>query len=170
MPVRPGMQPLIDRLRRTIGDVGTPPVFEDDDLQDALDERRVHVSAQALLEEAVVSGSATVFRAPYGYWEADAVVASASGPSSPSVADPINGVWTFSSAPGATQYLTGRAYDFWGTAANLLETWAARVALEFDFGTDQQQFDRSQKRIGLLAVAREFGRRATPPHSRGATW
>jgi hypothetical protein len=170
MPVRAGMQPLVDRLRKAIGDVGSSRVFEDDDLQAALDERRSRLSAVALLADPVISGSATVFRAPYGFWEADAAIASSSGAVTPDLSDPINGTWAFDAAPGVTLYVTGYAYDLWGTAANLLEEWAGRTALEFDFGTDQQQFDRSQKTSNLLKVAREYGRRAIPPHARGATW
>lgn len=166
MAIRSGMQPLVDRLRRVIGDIGTTEVFTDDDLQAALDERRSEASAVALLEDAVLSGDPTTFRAPYGLWEADAVIASGSGPLTPDVSDPLNGVWSFDAAPGTTLYLTGRTYDLWGTAANLLEEWAARVSLEFDFGTDQQSFNRSQKRENLLAVAREYGRRAIQPGSR----
>lgn len=170
MPVRAGMQELVDRLRQAIGD-STPPYWRDDDaLQAALDERRVHVSSVALIEESVLSGDTTTFRAPYGFWEADAVIASGSGATTPDTIDAINGVWSFTAAPGTTLYITGRAYDFWGTAANLLEERAASVAHEFDFGTDQQMFNRSQKVKNMLLVAREFGRRALPPHSRGATW
>ncbi len=166
MAIRSSMQPLVDRLRKAIGDTGTTQVFEDEDLEAALDERGFQVSARPLFEDAVVSGSATVFRAPFGFWEANAVLESGSGTVTPDVSDPYTGTWAFTAAPGATLYVTGRVYDFWGTAANLLEQWAAIVSREFDFGTDQQTFSRSQKRIGLLAVAREYGRRAIPPQQR----
>lgn len=175
MAIRPGMVDLIERVRSTIGDTGTTPVFADEEIQSALDERRAEVSGVPLQADYPLTGSPTAFRAPYGFWETDAIVSNGSGgalTASGSATDPIAGVWAFVTAPGATVYLTGRVYDLWGTAANLLEQWAAKVALEFDFATDQQRFDRSQKRVGLLQVAREFGRRAVQPGSRtwGSTW
>lgn len=160
------MVDLIERVRSTIGDTGSPPVFTDDEIQAALDERRVDVSGYALSGDYVLSGHPVTFRAPFDFWETDAVIASSSGALDPDDGDPLAGVWSFTTAPGTTVYLTGRAYDLWGTCANLLESWAAKVALEFDFATDQQKFNRSQKREGLLQVAREFGRRAIPPGSR----
>lgn len=170
MPIRSGMQPLVDRLRKAVGDTGSPATFTDNDLQDALDDRGVQVGAALLAGDHVLSGSPTVFRAPFGFWEAGAVLASSSGAVSPTASDPMNGVWTFTTAPGTALYVTGHAFDFWGSAANLLEERAARAAVEFDFGTDQQTFNRSDKRKGFLAVAKEYGRRALPSRSRGTTW
>jgi hypothetical protein len=164
------MVALVDRLRKVIGDVADPPVFDDDELQAALDERRTVVTAGPLVGDPLPAGDPTVFRAPYGFWETDAVLATSSGgvlTPSGSATDPLVGLWEFTAAPGVGVYLTGRAYDLWGTAANLLEEWAARVAREFDFATDQQTFRRTGKREGLLAVAREYGRRAVIPGTRG---
>lgn len=141
-------------------------MFEDEDLEAALDQRRIVVSGRPLLEDGVISGAPTVFRAPFGFWEADAVLETGSGAITPDVSDPYAGTWSFTAAPGVAIYVTGRAFDFWGAAADLCEEWAGRVAHEFDFGTDQQTFNRSQKRVGLLAVAREYGRRAIPPQQR----
>lgn len=157
------MVALIERLRKVIGDTGSPPVFEDDELQAALDERRYATGGLLLTADAALSGSPTVFRSALGFWESDAVIATGNGTAltvDATRTDPTSGVWSFTGAPGVDVYVVGSAFDFWAAAADLLEQWAARLALDFDFVTDGQRFDRSQKREGLLLVAREFGRRA----------
>lgn len=53
-------------------------------------------------------------------------------------------------------------YDLYAAAADLLEAWAAREKLNFDFDTDGQSFKRSQKAAALLALAREYRRQQRP--------
>jgi hypothetical protein len=47
-------------------------------------------------------------------------------------------------------------------AADLLEQWAAKVKLEFDFNVENTSFRRSQKASQLLTLAREYRRRQQP--------
>lgn len=169
---RTSMRGIIAAFRTAIGDVGTTHVFTDLELQAFLDERASAVGATALLADPVRTGSPVVFRAPYGWWEGAASLTNSSGgalTADGALTDAVLGTWAFATAPSGDVYITGRYFDFWGSAANALESWAAKVALEFDFATDQQSFSRSQKREGLLMVAREFGRRARQP-ARTGTW
>ncbi len=53
-------------------------------------------------------------------------------------------------------------YDVYGAAADLLEMWAAKVALEFDFNTDGQSFHRSQRQVALLRLAAQYRRQQRP--------
>ena len=50
-------------------------------------------------------------------------------------------------------------YDVYATAADLLEMWAAREKLSFDFSADNAQYRRSQKVANLLDLAAQFRRR-----------
>lgn len=181
-PIQGGTRPrtamiaMIDRIRTMIGDrvVATSvPVsfFSDGELQDALDERRTDV-VEALLTTtpsfADVSGY-TEFSAPRKWWEDNAVLRNAAGTVlTPVKAELLVGRWTFGSSQGGPVYITGRFYDMFGAATVLLEEWAAAVAREFDFATDQQTFDRSNKREGLLAVAAVYARRVQQPGARPA--
>ncbi len=53
-------------------------------------------------------------------------------------------------------------YDVYGAAADLLEMWAAKEKLSFDFEADGQTFRRSQKSQSLLELAREYRRQQRP--------
>lgn len=160
--MRPGMAALVSRLRVVIGDpAGDNQAFDDDELQGFLDERAVHVTALALTPAYPLSGTPTRWSSGGRWWDGDVVLMDGSGGVlTPAAAtDLASGRWEFTSGQSAV-YATGRSYDLHGSAALALEAWAARVATEFDFAADNQRFDRSQKSVGLLAVARENARRA----------
>ena len=53
-------------------------------------------------------------------------------------------------------------YDAYAAAADLLEMWAAKEKLAFDFDADGQSFKRSQKMRALLELAREYRRQQRP--------
>jgi len=172
MAVRSSMTDLIARMRVMTGDTGTP-VFSDQAIQDALDERRTDVvEAELRYRPSFTDPGLVVFHdffAPRRPWEASVVLVDTGGHVlTPSTGDLIAAHWTFASGQGVPVYITGSFYDLWGTAASILEQWAAKVALEFDFATDQQTFDRTGKREGLLKVAAEFARKAVQPAARPA--
>ncbi len=52
--------------------------------------------------------------------------------------------------------------DVYAAAADLLEAWAAKEKLAFDFDADGQSFKRSQKMRALLELAREYRRQQRP--------
>lgn len=182
-PIQGGTRPrtamiaLIDRMRTMIGDrvVATNvPVsfFSDGEVQDVLDERRTDV-VEAVLTPVPsftdVSGY-TDFSAPRKGWEDNVVLHNTAGTIlTPTRAELLVGRWSFDVSQGGPVYITGRYYDLFGAAVVLLEQWAANVAREYDFATDQQVFNRSDKRIGLMAVAAQYARRASQPGAR-PTW
>ncbi len=53
-------------------------------------------------------------------------------------------------------------YDVYGAAAELLEMWAAREKLNFDFSADGAQYRRSQKVEMLLTLAAQYRGRQQP--------
>lgn len=177
---RESMADLIARLRGLIGDPNdddpTLAAFTDDRLQELLDARKTVVVEAAL--RTLPSGPSLTyvdFFAPRGWWEDSVVLSGVSGDAlTPDTADLVSGHWTFTAGTGAPVYISGSFFDIYGSAQAALEEWAAKVAREFDFATDQQSFDRTGKREGLLAVAREYARKASQPGRRPAwrssTW
>lgn len=166
------MAALIAEVRSMTGDTGTP-VFSDDQIQDVLDERRTDVvEAQLRTRPSFTSPGLVVFTdyfSPRRHWEGSPVLKDHTGTTlTPTTSDLIAGHWTFSGGQAQPVYITGSFYDLYGSAQALLERWAAAVAREFDFATDQQSFDRTGKRDGLLAAARVYARKAVPPAERPA--
>lgn len=168
MTVRAGMADLITALRLLIGDpMGAAEVFADQELQDALDLRRAEVNECALAWRPQTAQGGTVtyhdYYAPRGRWEADPTLKDRSyGVLTPDTADLLTGHWTFVANVVPPVFITGYTYDLHGAAYDVLNQWAAKVTLDFDFATDGQQFARSQKRAGLIAQALEYSRRALP--------
>lgn len=147
--------------------------FSDDEIQTALDARRTDVvEAQLRTRPSFTQASLIVyvdFFAPRRFWEDSVVLQNYLGAIlTPDTADLTAGHWSFTAGTSIPVYITGSFYDVFGSAQVLCEEWAAKVAREFDFGTDQQSFNRSDKAKGLLAVAREYARKAIAPGARPA--
>lgn len=53
-------------------------------------------------------------------------------------------------------------YDAYAAAADLLEMWAAKEKLSFDFEVDGQSYKRTQKAQALLGLAREYRKKQLP--------
>jgi hypothetical protein len=165
------MAELISRVRGLVGDpAGADQVFLDDEVQAALDRYQTVVRYARLRPEPTpLPSPAGVleyrdYYAAVGDWEADEQLYDAAWqPLTPVSADRLTGHWTFAS-PGQPPpvYIVGKFYDVFGAAADLLEQWAAKAKLEYDFATDGQSFSRSQKARALLALAQEYRRRQQP--------
>jgi hypothetical protein len=178
MTARSTMADLITKTRLLIGDpliAGTPPTstFSDNEIQDALDSRRVEVTECQLAFRPFTAPGGTVtfhdYYAPRGYWEDTVVLKDRTyAVITPDTADLLTGHWTWVANEIPPIYITGLTYDTHGAAYDLLQAWAGKVAREFDFGTDQQTFNRSQKREGLIALANEYARRTLPRGMRAA--
>lgn len=63
---------------------------------------------------------------------------------------------------GSTYFASGRSYDVYGAAGEVLERWAAHEMLSFDFSADGQSFRRSQKIENLKAMAVDCRGKAWP--------
>lgn len=164
--MRTTLSDLITRLRKLLGDpAGVSQTWADDELQDFLDSNRLDVCHAALRPgRARTSGTATYtdYYADYGEWESDVLLEDGGGDAlTPTASDLVAGRWTFADR-GSAVYITGKTFDLWATAADVLEAWAARVALEFDFDADGGKYKRSQKREALLSVAARYRRQARP--------
>lgn len=163
------MAELISRVRGLVGDpAGADQVFLDDEVQAALDRYQTVVRYAPLRPEPTpLPGGVLEYRDYYaavGDWEADEQLYDAAWNAlTPASADRLTGHWTFAS-PGRQPpvYVVGKHYDVFGAAADLLEQWAAKAKLEFDFNADGQSFNRSQKARALLLMAAEYRRRQRP--------
>jgi hypothetical protein len=158
------MDELITRVRLMIGDTASVgQVFTDQEIQDVLDQNRTDVQyLQLTAIDKVAPGGAIThleYHAPYVGWESDAELVNGSyAVLTPSASDPMRGHWEFSSDQAEPVYTSGAFYEIYAAAADLLEMWAAKVALEFDFGANEggQSFKRSQKQQHLRAMASSY--------------
>jgi hypothetical protein len=163
------MAELISRTRLLIGDpAGAGQAFSDDEIQQGLDRYRTEARYIALRPEPVLLPGGTVeyrdYFAATGDWEANEQLYDAAWNAlTPAASDRLTGHWTFAS-PGHNPpvYVLGAYYDVFAAAADLLEQWAAKVKLEFDFNVENTSFRRSQKASQLLTLAREYRRRQQP--------
>ena len=162
------MVALISRVRELVNDpAGASEIFSDDTVQDALDAHRLDIHHARLEPVETFSAGGTVtyldYYASRGDWEEDAELQDAGGTLlSPSSNDWLVGHWVFASSTLPPVFITGKVYDVYGAAADVLEMWAAKTALEFDFQTDGQSFKRNQKQAALESLANRYRRRAWP--------
>ncbi len=189
MAVRSTMVDLIARIRLMIADPqGGSQFFEDQDIQDYLDEHRADIRYEPLtIAPSIVNAASTGNQAAvifadyysnYKWWESDAVLQGVNIPTnaawivlSPVTSDYITGHWTFENnvfvsgtAPGQYPpvFATGKVYDRYATAVELLEFWAASLAGAYDVTVDGQSMRRSQLMTAKLAMADQYKRKMKP--------
>lgn len=173
---RTGMSDLIQRVRSLTAagtaeySVGTANYWDADQIEQVLDRHSMDIWRERLVAEerydSAGSVSYNIFHSSYGHIEAgtaliieDAVGADRG--TATFTGDYQRGVFTFAAdQQGTAIYMTGRTYDPFGAAAEVLESWAASEARSFDFSADGQTFNRSQKVQGLREQARILRKRA----------
>jgi hypothetical protein len=157
---RSTMSSLISLTRDLISDPsGADQTFTDDQIERSLDVFRWDFRYFPLKPlTTIVSGSVEYldWYSDESYWESDAALYDGSyGSLSPSSSDPIHGRWSFATHQTAV-LVSGKIYDPYGAAVDLLEMWAGKVALEFDVNADGASLSRSQKRAALLELAAQY--------------
>lgn len=187
MAVRSTMAALITKVRSLINDPSSgTPVFADQDVQDQLDATRLDIryelltAAPTLLNAASTNNQAGVIWADYysrfQWWEDDLVLQGVNISTSQAwvVLTPVSsenfyGHWTFEAniftagtVPGQYPpvFATGKSFDIWRAAADLLEMWAAQYAASYDFTADGQNFRRSQIVAAKMKLAEIYRRKA----------
>ena len=160
MTVRSGMASLITRARSMIGDPsGVDAVFTDQEIQDQLDLHGFEEHNLALIGLTESTGQTLIWKSKLQNWDDDVVLMDAKyAVLTPTTADYLTGRWTFAVSQTMV-YLSGWHYDFYGACADLLETWAAKAATEYDFTDLGQTFRRGQKTEALRSLAAIFRRR-----------
>jgi hypothetical protein len=182
MPVRDGMDSLIERLRGltvagtadyTLGDV---VYWTDEQLQDALDDQRRDVVREPLrVVGEMTSGGSLVYH-DY-YWRSDDVEGAASGTEAWKVQDSTGatiGTANYTINPrakhirftadtrGTAYVLSYRTYDLYRAAAEVWEEKAGHAHARFDLKTDNHDMKRSQIFTHCMQQAQTMRRRAKP--------
>lgn len=168
MAVRATMAALITRIRVLINDPsGSSQIFDDQTIQDVLDESRQDVFNMALQAKPTYSGT-TIAYLDYeselgGGWEDGYTLKQfLTVTVTPSVLEPIAGHWQFAQNTLPPVFITGKLYDVYRGAADLLERWSAKWALAYSFSSDGQSFQRHQASIGLLNLAKMYRQKQRP--------
>ena len=190
MAVRATMVDLIALVRTMIADpAGASQQFSDQNVQDRLDASRDDIgyepleSFKSVVNTASTNNIASIifadYYSTYGYWEADVVLQGFLGNAFWKVLTPVasellldNGahwqfeasVFTTGTVPGQLPpvFATGKVYDVYSAAANLLDFWAATLTGRFDFSSDGQSFRVSQLMQAKQKMADYFRRQAKP--------
>jgi hypothetical protein len=134
--------------------------FSDQEIQNVLDDSRQDISNAALQPYVSFSGGTPVYLDYYhtlGSWEDNVVLKQyLTVLVTPSASEPIAGHWAFAATTLPPVYITGSTHDIYRAAADLLERWAARWVLNYDFSSDGQSFHRSQAATALQNLARTY--------------
>jgi hypothetical protein len=183
------MAQLITRVRLLIADPsGSSSQFQDQDIQDTLDESVDFLRYESLLIAPTIMNAASTgnqastifinYFSRYQWWEQDVVLQGyANGQAwvviAPVQSDYINGHFWFETpsleftaptVPGQLPpiFATGKVYDPHSAAADLLEFWAATLAAAYDVTVDGQTMRRSQLMQAKLTLAAQYRRKAKP--------
>lgn len=166
---RSSMAALITRLRRLVSDpAGASQTWDDNQLQDVLDEHRCdHRYERLCQEETYAAGTGVVtyltYQAEAGEWESDAALTDNTyTPVTPTTSDYLRGRWTFTTEPNWPLFITGRTYDLYGAAADVLEAWAAKVKCQVDFSAEGMSTKLSQYGDRLLQLAATYRQKQRP--------
>lgn len=163
MAVRSTMAALITRTRLLINDpAGTSQTFADQDVQDVLDESRQDIFNMPLQPQWTFSGTTPQvldYLTDLGGWEDGYVLKQyLTVLVTPTTLEPIAGHWGFTATTLPPVFITGKLYDTYRAAADLLERLAARWMLRYDTIVDGQNFKRTgamtliEKRIHTLRM------------------
>jgi len=159
------MAALVTRTRLLIADpAGASQLFADQDVQDALDAVREDVYNEPLdLRPTLTTGGIQYndYYSRRGYWEADEVLRWGDfSVLTPATSDEVVGHWTF-----ANQFppvlITGKRYDLYRAAADLLEYKIANLAAtQIDFSMSGASVHLSQHLTFLEKRLADYRRKA----------
>lgn len=161
MAVRSSMAALIARERILINDpAGASQIFDDQTIQDILDEGREDIVNMVLIPKPTFTGATIQFLNYYsdvGGWEDDYVLKQyLVNVVTPSTVEPIAGHFVFAATTLPPIYITGKLFDVYRGAADLLERMAARWALSYNVTVDGQTLHREGASAQLLKLAQTY--------------
>jgi hypothetical protein len=167
MAVRNSMASLITRVRTLINDPSsTSQIFDDQTIQDVLDYGRLDVVNEVMTPKPTFTGASIQFLNYYtqlGDWEDDIVFKQyLVTPVTPATLEPIAGHIVFAATTLPPIYWTGKTYDVYRAAADLLERQAAQWMLRFSFSSDGQSVQRSQAHTMILDLATTYRQQQRP--------
>jgi hypothetical protein len=159
--VRATMASLILRVRLLINDPpGASQIFADNDIQDVLDESRQDVFNMPLKPQWTFSGTTPQvidYETDLGGWEDGYVIKQyLTVVVTPTTLEPIAGHWGFAANTYPPCFITGRLYDVYRAAADLLVRYAGRWVLAYSMNVDGQSLQRNQVQRSLRELATEY--------------
>ena len=156
---------LIAKVRRLVDDKNAT-IWNADEVQDALDRRRMEAVQIMLASHVVRVGSSSqrlIYTAPYGDWEGGVTLYDATFAAVSADAEDLTvGRWSFTSEPNYPIYLSGFTFDVYAAAADLLEERAQQLVGQYDFSADGGNYRRSQHKDGLVKLAEQYRRQQRP--------
>lgn len=163
MPVRSTMANLITRVRLLINDTlpaGSGQIFTDQQVQDVMDESRADFKNEVMIPKPTFSGSTIQFLDYYthlGGWEDDYVLKQfLVNVVTPGVVEPIAGHFQFAATTLPPVYISGKLFDVYRSAADLLERQAAQWVLRYNANVEGQSLQRSQAAMALQKLATTY--------------
>jgi hypothetical protein len=176
MPItaRTTLTDLIALVRRLVADTEAPTIFDDLDVQTALDNNRVdHIARRVEDSGLITTGARYAFTDYYTEipnWEQDAylqghtyeLITDSSSPIAVANADYLVGHWTLTAAYTPPIFITGKTFDLYAAAVELLEQLYAMSMGDFDFLSAGRTFKRSQTKEGIQTLIGIYRRRMKP--------
>lgn len=125
-----------------------------------MDESRVDYKNEVLIPKPTFSGASISYLDYYhalGSWEDDYVIKQyLITPVTPATSEPIAAHWTFATTTLPPLYISGKNFDVYRSAADLLERLAARWVLAYNVVVDGQSLLRSQAAQALQQLAKTY--------------
>lgn len=160
---RSSMAALIARERLLINDTlpfGSGQIWTDDQIQDVMDESRADTKNQVMIPKPTFTGSTIQYLDYYtelGGWEDDWIIKQyLINQVTPATSEPIAGHWTFSTTTLPPLYISGKLFDVYRSAADLLERQAAQWVLSYSMSVDGQNLQRGQVTTALQNLAKTY--------------
>lgn len=178
MAIRDGMSNLIARLRRLISDTSNE-VWDNDDLQDVLDEFRVDIFEESLISKPQIiysdDESKTVYHWYYSKysnfeeatsgtlaWRVYDHLGETIGTAN-YTADYIRGhIYFTADQEGSARYLDARSYDIYRAAAYLWRERAGQLTDRYNISIDGHRMNRSEWFEHCMQMAERFEQLAGP--------
>jgi hypothetical protein len=170
MTVRSSMSALIKSVRVLINDtlpVGNGQIFDDQTIQDVLDEGRLDITNHPLESRPTFSGSTVQYLDYYsdlggGFEDGMVLKQYLTVSVTPSLIEPIPGHFQFASNVFPPVFITGKNYDVYRASADLLERLAAQWILSYSIVVDGQSLQRNQATRSILLLVKEYRRKQRP--------
>jgi hypothetical protein len=150
---------LVDRVRRLIGDPAGPDQhFDRDEIEETMNRYRYDAVRYPLHYVLAPSGSgAERVYTTLGWWAADTILKTGAGTVvTPNTIDAMSGSWSFTAPQIYPLYATGRTFDLYAAAADLLESWSAILSREHSVQIGDIKLERGQKRASLMELAKLY--------------
>lgn len=143
-------------------------VFSDDQIQAAFDTHRVDKFQYKLQEADDVQPSGFIFwrdfYADINWWENGVQLqdhnfhyVTADG-----AIEPLIGHWQFTQSQIIPIYATGRHFDVYATAVDLLMWWKSKLKLEVDFNDSGRNYQRIQRLKSIDGLVKDYRSRMKP--------